>query len=218
MPDTTLDLRQANPASHAKEISVPASRVTMYDRLKRAFDLIMAGLLLAAFAVPMLIIALLIRLTSPGPALYWSNRIGRGNRVFSMPKFRTMRIDCPLIATHLLSKAADYITPLGRVLRKASLDELPQLLSILKGDISFVGPRPAIYNQADLIALRTQKGVHALVPGLTGWAQINGRDELTIPEKVERDVYYLTHRSFRIDLLILFRTVPAVLRSRGVSH
>jgi O-antigen biosynthesis protein WbqP len=192
--------------------------MTAYDRGKRAFDAIVAVLLLAVLAVPMAVIALLIRLTSPGPALYWSNRIGRGNRVFSMPKFRTMRIGCPLIATHLLSNAADYITPVGRVLRKVSLDELPQLLSILKGDISFVGPRPAIYNQDDLIALRTQKGVHVLVPGLTGWAQINGRDELTIPEKVEHDVYYLTHRSFRFDLLILCRTIPAVLRSRGVSH
>lgn len=212
MPDATLGFRQGDTAA------TPVFVTSGYDHIKRMFDLTLACLLLAVLGLPLVIIAVLIRLTSPGPALYWSNRIGRWNRVFSMPKFRTMRIDCPLIATHLLSNANGYITPLGHVLRKASLDELPQLLSILRGDISFVGPRPAIYNQDDLIALRTQKGIQALIPGLTGWAQINGRDELTIPEKVERDVYYLEHRSFVFDFMILVLTLPAVVRSRGVSH
>ena len=218
MHDATLELRQANRAASAAKAPDFTGSVTAYDRLKRIFDIVMAMLLLVIFALPMAVIALLIRLSSPGPALYWSNRIGQGDRVFSMPKFRTMKVQCPLIATHLLSGAANYITPVGRVLRKTSLDELPQLLSIVKGDISFVGPRPAIYNQDDLIALRRQKGVHVLVPGLTGWAQINGRDELSIPEKVERDVYYLIHRSFLLDLQILCRTLPAVLGSRGVDH
>ncbi|MDB5895975.1 MAG: UDP-phosphate galactose phosphotransferase, partial [Rhodoferax sp.] len=159
-----------------------------------------------------------IRVTSPGPALYWSDRVGRHNRIFSMPKFRSMRIDTPEVATHLLARPESYLTPIGGFLRKSSLDELPQLWSILKGDMSFVGPRPALFNQQDLIALRTEHGVDALVPGLTGWAQVNGRDDLPIPAKVALDAYYLRHRSLALDAKILWRTFHHVLRSKGVSH
>ena len=176
---------------------------------------------LAAFAVlglPMLVIAVAVRLDSPGPALYWSDRVGRGNRIFRMPKFRSMRIDTPAVATHLLDDPGRYITRVGRFLRRTSLDELPQLWSILKGDMSFVGPRPALFNQDDLVALRTRAGVHELVPGLTGWAQVNGRDELPIPEKVKLDEYYLHHRSLWMDLKIIFMTLFKVARTEGVSH
>ncbi len=186
--------------------------------LKRLFDLILAIFAAALLALPIAVIALLVRLTSPGPALYWSDRIGRDNEIFRMPKFRTMRTDTPAVATHLLADPHAWLTPLGPFLRRTSLDELPQLWSILKGDMSFVGPRPALFNQHDLMALRTQHGVHELVPGLTGWAQINGRDELPIPEKVKLDVEYLQRRSFRFDLKILWLTLVKVLRREGVSH
>jgi len=167
---------------------------------------------------PILVIAVLVRLTSRGPALYWSYRVGVGNEIFKMPKFRTMQIDTPAIATHLLENPDEYLTPIGPFLRKLSLDELPQLWSVLKGDMSFVGPRPALFNQEDLVALRTEKGVHRLVPGITGWAQINGRDELPIPVKVQHDEYYLHHRSFGFDLRILALTIIRVARRSGVTH
>jgi len=186
--------------------------------MKRMFDFCVALLALSVLGVPMVVIAVLIRLTSSGPALYWSDRVGRGNRIFRMPKFRSMRVDTPAVATHLLGDPAAYLTPVGKVLRKTSLDELPQLWSILKGDMSFVGPRPALFNQDDLVALRTERGVHELVPGLTGWAQVNGRDDLPIPEKVAYDVEYLNRRSLLFDLSILWLTLVNVLSSRGVSH
>jgi O-antigen biosynthesis protein WbqP len=171
-----------------------------------------------ALALPMLAIALLIRLTSPGPALYWSDRVGRRNRIFRMPKFRTMRIDTPAVATHLLQNPDQWLTPIGSFLRRSSLDELPQFWSILKGDMSFVGPRPALFNQDDLIALRTEKGVNELVPGLTGWAQVNGRDELPIPQKVQLDAEYLQRQSFLFDLKIIWMTALKVVARDGVSH
>ncbi len=186
--------------------------------MKRSFDVVFALLALTALWPFMLVIALLVRLTSPGPALYWSDRVGRDNVLFRMPKFRTMRIDTPEVATHRLTDPERYLTPVGGFLRMTSLDELPQLWSILKGDMSFVGPRPALHNQDDLIALRTRAGVHRLVPGLTGWAQINGRDELPIPEKVALDEEYLHRRSFLFDLKILFLTVARVIRGEGISH
>lgn len=166
----------------------------------------------------MLMVALLVKFTSPGPILYWSDRMGRNNVIFKMPKFRTMRIDTPAVATHLLAYPARWLTPVGKFLRKSSLDEMPQLWSILIGDMSLVGPRPALFNQHDLIALRTERGVQVLAPGLTGWAQINGRDELPIPQKVELDVYYLTHRSFLLDLQIILQTILKVVRAEGVDH
>ncbi len=169
-------------------------------------------------ALPIVLVALAIRLTSPGPAVYWSDRVGRHNRIFRMPKFRSMRIDTPAVATHLLPNPAACLTPMGSFLRKSSIDELPQLWSILRGDMSFVGPRPALFNQHDLVALRTQHGVHELVPGLTGWAQINGRDELSIEDKVQLDVVYLQRRSFGFDLKIMFLTFWRVVASHGVSH
>jgi O-antigen biosynthesis protein WbqP len=169
-------------------------------------------------AIPLAFTALLVRLTSPGPVLYWSDRVGKNNRIFKMPKFRSMRVDTPAVATHLLDDPNRYLTPIGSFLRTTSLDELPQLWSVLKGDMSFVGPRPALFNQDDLIALRTENGVHRLMPGITGWAQINGRDELPIPEKVELDVVYLQRRSFWFDLYILWQTVIRVCRREGVAH
>lgn len=186
--------------------------------MKRLFDLTLALMLSVLLALPIALIALAIRLTSAGPAVYWSNRVGRNNKIFRMPKFRSMRTDTPAVATHLLQNPEQYITPVGKFLRKTSLDELPQLWSILVGDMSFVGPRPALYNQDDLIALRTDRGVHTLVPGLTGWAQINGRDELPIPQKVELDAQYLQRRSFWFDLRIMALTAWRVLRRSGVSH
>lgn len=186
--------------------------------MKRVFDLAVAILVAVLLALPILIVAIAVRLTSPGPALYWSDRVGRHNRIFKMPKFRSMRTGTPAVATHLLANPADYLTPIGSFLRKSSLDELPQLWSILNGDMSFVGPRPALFNQDDLIALRTDAGVHELVPGLTGWAQVNGRDELPIPDKVKLDTEYLQRRSFRFDLWILWLTLLKVLRRDGVSH
>jgi O-antigen biosynthesis protein WbqP len=186
--------------------------------LKRAVDLVLAVCAAILLVVPFVLITVIVRSTSVGPALYWSDRVGQGNRIFRMPKFRSMRSDTPAVASHLLQDPTIYVTPIGRFLRKTSLDEIPQLWSILKGDMSFVGPRPALFNQADLIALRTQSGVHELVPGLTGWAQVSGRDELPIPLKVERDVEYLRRRSFWFDLYILWLTASKVLRGEGVSH
>jgi len=186
--------------------------------MKRLFDLMLAALAGCILAVPVLVIAVLVRLTSKGPALYWSDRVGRNNIIFKMPKFRSMRVGTPAVATHLLSNADDYLTPIGSFLRKSSLDELPQLWSIIRGDMSFVGPRPALFNQHDLIELRTKVGVHELVPGLTGWAQINGRDELPIPEKVALDVEYLHRRSIFLDIRIIFLTAWKVIRRDNVTH
>lgn len=186
--------------------------------MKRNFDITMSLLALIVFGVPMLLVAALVKLTSKGPVMYWSDRVGRNNVLFKMPKFRSMRIDTPAVATHLLGNPNQFLTPIGKFLRKSSLDELPQLFSILKGDMSVVGPRPALFNQDDLIALRTRTGVHVLTPGLTGWAQINGRDELPIPVKVAFDEYYLINRSFSLDLLIIYRTIFKVAKSEGVSH
>lgn len=185
---------------------------------KRASDLVLALLAAIVLLVPVILVALLVRLTSAGPALYWSDRVGRYNAIFRMPKFRSMRVGTPTVATHLLADATSHLTPIGSFLRKSSLDELPQLWSILVGDMSFVGPRPALFNQHDLIALRTEHGVHALVPGLTGWAQVNGRDELPIAEKVALDAQYLRRQSLTFDLRILWMTFVKVLRRDGVSH
>lgn len=186
--------------------------------IKRVFDLLLSSVAACILAFLIVLVAVIVRLTSPGPALYWSDRVGRNNRIFRMPKFRSMCVGTPAVATHLLSDANSHLTPIGSFLRKTSLDELPQLWSILKGDMSFVGPRPALFNQDDLIALRTEKGVHQLVPGLTGWAQVNGRDELPIPEKVAFDEEYLRRQSLWFDLLILWRTFIKVMRRDGVSH
>ena len=186
--------------------------------MKRLFDLI-AGLCAAlVLLLPIAAVALAVRLTSKGPALYWSDRVGRNNNIFKMPKFRSMRVGTPAVATHLLADPNSHLTPIGSFLRKSSLDELPQLWSILVGDMSFVGPRPALFNQDDLIALRTRQGVHELVPGLTGWAQVNGRDELPIPDKVKLDVEYLHRQSLGFDIRILWLTFVKVLRRDGVSH
>ena len=186
--------------------------------MKRLFDLVLSVLAALVLLVPVLLVALTVRLTSKGPALYWSDRVGRYNVIFKMPKFRSMRVGTPAVATHLLADAASHLTPIGSFLRKSSLDELPQLWSILAGDMSFVGPRPALFNQQDLIALRTEQGVHTLVPGLTGWAQVNGRDELPIPEKVKLDVAYLQRQSLLFDIRILWMTFVKVLKRDGVSH
>ncbi|WP_075255625.1 sugar transferase [Herbaspirillum camelliae] len=186
--------------------------------MKRLFDFAVALVASVLLAIPIVMVMLAVRLTSPGPALYWSERVGRHNRIFKMPKFRSMRIDTPAVATHLLQDPEQWLTPIGSFLRKSSLDELPQLWSILCGDMSLVGPRPALFNQDDLITLRTSKGVHELVPGLTGWAQINGRDELPIPDKVQLDAEYLQRRSFLFDLKILWMTAVKVLARQGVSH
>lgn len=186
--------------------------------MKRAFDVLLGLFALAATLIPLVLVALAVRLTSPGPVLYWSDRVGRDNRIFRMPKFRSMRIDTPAVATHLLESPASWLTPIGSFLRKSSLDELPQLWSILRGHMSFVGPRPALFNQDDLIGLRTEAGVHTLVPGLTGWAQINGRDELPIPEKVKLDAEYLQRQSLWFDLRILWMTFLKVIRRDGVAH
>jgi len=186
--------------------------------MKRLFDLCVALTVALLLALPCVLVALAVKLTSPGPVLYWSDRVGRNNHLFKMPKFRSMRIDTPVVATHLLDKPEAWLTPIGGFLRKSSLDELPQLWSILTGDMSLVGPRPALYNQHDLIALRTERGVHTLVPGLTGWAQINGRDELPIPAKVALDAHYLAHHSLALDCRILALTAVKVLRRDGITH
>ena len=186
--------------------------------MKRLFDLVMGIAALLVLAVPLAVIALAVKLTSPGPVFYWSDRVGIHNTIFRMPKFRSMRIDTPEVATHLLKDPDHWLTPIGSFLRKTSLDELPQLYSILKGDMSFVGPRPALFNQDDLIALRTKAGVDSLVPGLTGWAQINGRDDLPIPVKVEFDAEYLKKRSFWFDMKIIWLTFIKVIRRDNVDH
>jgi O-antigen biosynthesis protein WbqP len=187
-------------------------------RMKRLFDLVLAVLAAVVLMWPVLLVALAVRVTSRGPALYWSDRVGRNNVIFKMPKFRSMRVGTPAVATHLLADPKSHLTPIGSFLRKSSLDELPQLWSILVGDMSFVGPRPALFNQHDLVALRTQRGVHAMVPGLTGWAQVNGRDELPIPAKVDLDADYLLRQSLWFDLRILWLTFVKVMQRDGVTH
>lgn len=186
--------------------------------MKRTIDVVLAAGLLVVAAPLAALLAVLVTVTSPGPVLYWSDRVGRHNEVFRMPKFRTMRVDTPVLATHLMTEPDRYLTPVGGFLRRTSLDEIPQIWSILTGRMSFVGPRPALFNQDDLIALRTATGVHELTPGLTGWAQIRGRDDLPIPRKVELDVEYLRRRSIRFDLCILWQTAAAVRRGDGVAH
>lgn len=186
--------------------------------MKRLFDFVLSLALLFLMSVPMLMVALAVRLSSRGPVLYWSDRVGRNNCVFRMPKFRSMSIDTPAVATHLLISPEQWLTPIGSVLRKSSIDELPQLWCILKGDMSFVGPRPALFNQHDLISMRALKGVERLVPGLTGWAQVNGRDDLSVPDKVNLDAEYLERKTFLFDLKIIFLTVFRVLVKEGVSH
>jgi len=185
---------------------------------KRFFDLSLGIMLFMLLAIPMLMIMILVRLTSKGSVLYWSDRVGKNNRIFKMPKFRSMKIDTPVVATHLLDNPDACLSPIGGFLRQSSLDELPQLFLVLKGDMSFVGPRPALYNQGDLIALRTEKGVDKLLPGITGWAQVNGRDELSISDKVVLDAEYLQKQSFVFDLKILCLTLVRVYRRSGVSH
>jgi O-antigen biosynthesis protein WbqP len=186
--------------------------------MKRVFDVFFSCLAALILFVPMLLVAVAVRFTSKGPALYWSDRVGRNNVIFKMPKFRSMRVGTPAVATHLLPDAQAHLMPIGSFLRKSSLDELPQLWSILVGDMSFVGPRPALFNQKDLIALRTEQGVHTLVPGLTGWAQVNGRDELPIPQKVALDAEYLQRQGFWLDIKILWLTFLKVVQRDGVSH
>lgn len=186
--------------------------------MKRLFDLAVAVVATVFLALPILMVALAVKLTSLGPILYWSDRVGRCNQIFKMPKFRSMRIDTPAVATHMLQNPEKWLTPIGSFLRKSSLDELPQLWSILKGDMSFVGPRPALFNQDDLIDLRTEKGVHELVPGLTGWAQVNGRDELSISQKVQLDAEYLRRQSLMFDLRIFWMTALKVLKRDQVVH
>ena len=186
--------------------------------MKRSFDLVLLFFVSIVLAVPLFTLLALVCVTSRGGAIYWSDRVGRNNQIFSMPKFRTMKIDTPQVATHLLEKPDQWLTPIGSFLRRSSLDELPQLWSILKGDMSFVGPRPALFNQDDLVVLRTQSGVHTLLPGLTGWAQVNGRDELPIHEKVRLDCEYLRRHSFLFDLKVLWMTLVKVLSRDGITH
>ena len=186
--------------------------------MKRVLDLMLALIATILLSLPFICVALLVKLTSRGPVLYWSDRIGKDNRMFIMPKFRSMKVDTPALATHLLTNPKLYITPVGSFLRKSSLDELPQLWSILKGDMSFVGPRPALFNQDDLIELRTANGVHKLVPGLTGWAQVNGRDAVSLAEKIKFDTEYLDQYSLQLDLKIIWMTAVNVLKSRDVCH
>jgi O-antigen biosynthesis protein WbqP len=186
--------------------------------LKRLFDLVLGLVAGLCLLLPLLLVVLLVRATSRGPVLYWSDRVGRRNVIFRMPKFRTMKLDTPAVATHLLNNPDRFLTPVGSILRKTSLDELPQLWSIIKGDMSFVGPRPALFNQHDLIALRTQYGVHELVPGLTGWAQVNGRDELPIPQKVQLDAEYVRRQSFWFDIKIIFSTAIKVIKQDSITH
>ena len=187
-------------------------------KIKRIFDLTLGMLLLMILVSPMLVIGVLVLLTSNGPSIYWSDRVGKENLIFKMPKFRSMLIETPDVASHLLVNPDRYLTSIGGFLRSSSLDELPQLFSILKGDMSFVGPRPALFNQEDLIALRVDKGVSQLLPGITGWAQINGRDHLSIKDKVRLDEEYLYRKSFWFDLSILYKTVKRVIGSKGISH
>ena len=186
--------------------------------MKRIFDLLFSILLLIALFFPMILIAIMIRIDSKGPIIYWSRRVGCEDKIFKMPKFRTMQVDAPVIATHIIENPNLYISSIGGLLRRYSLDEIPQLFSIFKGDMSFVGPRPALFNQDDLIYLRKQKGVNQLIPGLTGWAQINGRDEISITEKVNFDVEYLQQKSFLFDLKIIWKTLVKVILKESVTH
>jgi len=186
--------------------------------MKRIFDLLLGIVILVLLVIPMLLISIAVRFSSKGPALYWSDRVGKNNKIFKMPKFRSMLTDTPAVATHLLDNPDAYLSPIGGFLRRSSLDELPQLFSVLKGDMSFVGPRPALFNQDDLIALRATNGVNKLLPGITGWAQVNGRDELSIPDKVDLDTEYLNRQSFWFDLKILWMTFLKVINRDGVSH
>ncbi|WP_112992438.1 sugar transferase [Herminiimonas fonticola] len=186
--------------------------------MKRSFDLLLSIIAAFLLAAPVIVVALMVRITSSGPAVYWSDRVGLHNKIFKMPKFRTMRVDTPAVATHLLTNPEQFLTPIGSFLRQSSLDELPQLWSILKGDMSFVGPRPALFNQEDLISLRSRYGVDRIKPGLTGWAQVNGRDELPIPEKVELDVEYMQRQSFWFDWKIIILTFLKVLKKDGITH
>ena len=190
----------------------------VFITVKHFLDLILGVVVLVLLATPMLLIAFAVRLTSKGAALYWSDRIGKNNTIFKMPKFRSMITIAPVIATHLLDNPDSYLSPIGRFLRRSSLDELPQLFSVLKGDMSFVGPRPALFNQDDLITLRTEKGVDKLLPGITGWAQVNGRDDLSIPDKVALDAEYLNRQSFWFDMKLLWMTFLKVMKREGVSH
>ena len=185
---------------------------------KRIFDIILALGLIILFSFPMLVIAILIIVMSKGPAIFWTDRVGLNNTIFKMAKFRTMKLNTPQVATHLMENSEDYLIPAGKFLRKYSLDELPQLFDILKGEMSFVGPRPALFNQDDLVELRTKKNIHTLIPGITGWAQVNGRDDLPIPVKVSFDEYYVSHRSFWFDMYIMFLTMIKVIRREGVRH
>ncbi len=185
---------------------------------KRIFDLLLGLVLIGILAIPMMVIGIFVKKSSPGPILFWSSRIGIDNRIFRMPKFRSMRMDAPNVATHLLDGPDRFVTPIGRMLRKTSLDELPQLFSVIKGDMSFVGPRPALFNQDDLIALRTKNGIHRLIPGITGWAQVNGRDDLPIPEKVEYDAFYAANQSLAFDTRTILRTIVNVVKREGVNH
>lgn len=193
-------------------------RSSRSDAIKRLFDIVLCCFLMMLLIVPMALIAVAIKLTSRGPVLYWSDRVGRDNQIFRMPKFRSMWTDAPQVATHLLSDPGAYLTPIGGFLRRTSIDELPQLFGILAGDLSFVGPRPALFNQDDLVALRTELGIHRLIPGLTGWAQVNGRDELPIPVKVKFDRDYLERRSFNFDLRIIGMTLIKVISREGIKH
>ena len=186
--------------------------------MKRIFDLVLVAFASCFLIIPVLLVAVMVRMTSKGPALYWSDRVGRNNTIFKMPKFRSMRLDTPAVATDKLQNPETYLTPIGSFLRKSSLDELPQLWSIFVGDMSFVGPRPALFNQDDLIAMRTENGVEKLIPGLTGWAQVNGRDELPLVDKVKLDVSYLSQQSFWLDIRILWMTFVKVLRRDNVAH
>ncbi|WP_373999515.1 sugar transferase [Bdellovibrio bacteriovorus] len=186
--------------------------------IKRIFDLALGTFSLILFGIPLTVVFIAVRITSPGPALYWSKRIGKNNEIFLMPKFRSMKINTPQVATHLLANPDMYLTSIGSFIRKTSLDELPQLLSVLKGDMSFVGPRPALFNQEDLIALRTAYGIEKLKPGITGWAQINGRDEIPIPKKVEYDKYYLENQSLTFDIKIIILTAIKVIKRDGINH
>ncbi len=185
---------------------------------KRLIDILVSVVFLFLLIIPLGIIALMIKMTSNGPALYWSRRVGRYNKIFLMPKLRSMQLRTPQVATHLLKDTDFYITPVGRFIRRTSIDELPQFFSVLKGDMSLVGPRPAIFNQDDLVKLRTEKKIDQLRPGITGWAQINGRDELSIPTKVKYDEYYLNHMSLKLDFIILFATFFKVLKKDGIKH
>lgn len=186
--------------------------------IKRLFDIVISFIALCIISLPMLLLSVLVKITSRGPVLYWSDRVGKNNKIFRMPKLRTMRTDTPAVATHLLNDPEQYLTAVGKFLRKSSLDELPQLYNIIRGDMSFIGPRPALFNQDDLVAIRTEKGVHVLTPGLTGWAQIKGRDELSINEKVKCDEYYLKNKTFWLDMKIILITILKVFGMRGISH